>query len=399
MLTRHLFQSLALILASLIVLSACDLFAPAEPATCETQPSAETCFPNAPDDETEAADFTLTNTVDSEEAKVGDTLTFTFTVENIGEEAGEASLSVAAIPGFDAEPLDVSISLKPGENTEQVLKGTVLESAGETLEVIASLSAAATGNVSKAAKVNIIRDTTPPPPPRTTEGAVILTFDDNFTDNWLDADEKLAAYAWKATFFITGARDAVETRWPELNALQNNGHEIGAHTVNHTNITRFDGTVAEYMETDVLPNLELLEEGGLNVSSFAYAEGATNREFEEALLEVFTSLRGIAGSSPSAANGRFYATQPGELLGLSIDERSSRGTLGTTEIDYILDALDTAKEKDEALILYGHNIVDGAVGDITGLGLTFERLEQIVKYVDENNMEFLTMSDLENWQE
>ena len=39
----------------------------------------------------------FTNTVDSEEAKVGDTLTFTFTVENIGEEDGEASLSVAAI--------------------------------------------------------------------------------------------------------------------------------------------------------------------------------------------------------------------------------------------------------------------------------------------------------------
>lgn len=395
-LTRRLFQSLVLMLTSLLVLSACDLFAPPEPATCETQPSAETCFPeNGPDDEVEAADFTLSSTVDSQEAGVGDTLTFTFTVENVGAEAGEATLSVPATAGFDADPLEVSISLGPGEDTTQVLEGTVLETAGETLAVVANLSVAATGNVSKSAQVNIVRT---PAPPRTTKGAVILTFDDNFTDNWLAADEALADYDWKATFFITGGEDAIQPRLSILSDLQDRGHEIGAHTISHTNIEKFAGTVAQYMETDVLPNLELLEEGGLTVSSFAYAEGATTSAFDDALFERFTNLRGIAPTSTSAAGGRFYVTEPGKLPGLSIDERSSGGTEGTTEIDYIFDALAVAQETDEALVIYGHNIVDGTVGDIPSLGLTLDRLEQIVKYVAANNMEFLTMSDLETWQ-
>ena len=406
--TRRLHKRLLWALMGILVLSACNLlpFGPSEPETCETNPSAETCPDPEPDGE---AEFTLTNTADAAEVMVGDSLSFTVIVENIGEETGSASLSVKDIAGldvsnpadFETQGLNVDVTLKSGEEYAQTITGTVSEDAGKRLSALAELDVAASGNTSKAASVKVVQDdVTPPEPEPSTQGAVILTFDDNFVDNWLDAHETLSAYDWRATFFITGAADAIAPRGAGLNILQTAGHEIGAHTVEHRNILEYlqqtGETVGEYIDSNVLPNKVLLEEEGLTIDSFAYANGARNLETDEALLDIFTNLRGITGAqnNPSFAGASFYATEPGLTYGLGIDEYPAAGA----DIDYILEALAYAKESDQALVMYAHDIVTEAPTDPNGLAVSFERLEQIVKYVDENEMAFLTLGDLETWK-
>ncbi len=219
-------------------------------------------------------------------------------------------------------------------------------------------------------------------------GAVILTFDDVYVAEWLSAHESLKQYDWKATFFITRFFSFDAQAIEGLKVLQSEGHEIGAHGVNHEDIVAFSETnsIEAYISQQIMPDKLAMESNGLNINTFAYPFGTRSEATDAALLQIFSSVRGTTYGEQDFASAQYYAPNAGLVYGLGLDESYQNST------EYILDMLAFAKENDKTVVFYGHKIVPEADGEDYTTSLA--RLETVVKYAAENNMKFMTMDDL-----
>lgn len=104
--------------------------------------------------------------------------------------------------------------------------------------------------------------------------AAVVTFDDGYRDNFTNAVPLLKAAQVPATFFVsTGfmstshvfehdkheSRDFPKMTWDDLRVMQNDGFEIGSHTVNHAHMgaLSIDKLEAELQESLATLNREL----------------------------------------------------------------------------------------------------------------------------------------------
>ena len=79
-------------------------------------------------------------------------------------------------------------------------------------------------------------------PNNTNQKVVILTFDDGYKSQYSNAKPILDKYGFKATFSIVcnyvGNGDNRMT-WEEIKSLQQEGHDIASHTMNHDNLLSY----------------------------------------------------------------------------------------------------------------------------------------------------------------
>ena len=99
---------------------------------------------------------------------------------------------------------------------------------------------------------------------------VILTFDDGYESQYSNAKPILDKYGFKATFYIVcnyvGSGDDRMT-WEEIKSLQQEGHDIASHTMNHDDLSKLTPQEVEY---EVAQSKQCLLEQGINPKSFAY---------------------------------------------------------------------------------------------------------------------------------
>ncbi len=74
------------------------------------------------------------------------------------------------------------------------------------------------------------------------------------------------------------------------------------------------------------------------------------------------------------------------VCGLGIDNHYSH-----FDIDYIMSLLEYVDKENIALILYGHKIADN---DTSKYVTSYNTLNEICSYVQQHNMEFLTLKEL-----
>ncbi len=131
-------------------------------------------------------------------------------------------------------------------------------------------------------------------PPGTWKGrTAVITFDDGYVDN-LAACEALKQRNMRATWFIVSGSVGKSPQWPEdgrppgrlLNAselasMQQDGMEIGSHTVSHARLTEVDRTKRLHEIRDSRAALEDIL--GQAVGSFAYPYGLWNAKCAEAV--------------------------------------------------------------------------------------------------------------------
>ena len=134
-----------------------------------------------------------------------------------------------------------------------------------------------------------------------TSGALCLTFDDRNFDTWERCIPLFAKYGAHATFFIWGPIDAhAESCMRKLSAA---GHSIGLHGFKHQEATDAFARLGEegYIREEILPQLSVCCEKGLDVRSFAYPMSARTPETDALLLRHFARLRAgwgeVAGKS------------------------------------------------------------------------------------------------------
>lgn len=225
------------------------------------------------------------------------------------------------------------------------------------------------------------------------KGGVVITFDDNYVSQWFKADSVLNSYNWKATFCVAYYDNINVDNKQKLKLLQDSGHEIAGHGLNHVNIIDFlvDNSIEDYVDQEILPMLELMEKDSLEVTSFAYPYGWRSESTDSIMLEYFNIVRGVewGGDHPIADHDCFFNNSP-LVFGFGIDSNFDYFSEHYYE-QYILDLLTYARDNNKLLVLLGHETVEVISRDYQ---VAFSILKSICQFIDDNEMEFYTLSEL-----
>ncbi|MBV7336022.1 polysaccharide deacetylase family protein [Chloroflexi bacterium TSY] len=125
------------------------------------------------------------------------------------------------------------------------------------------------------------------------EKPVIITFDDGYRDNYVNAFPLLVEYGMTATFFIVTdfideARPAYLT-WDMVREMHVAGLSIESHSRNHTSLKNRD---VDFLIWQALGSMETIEfELGIRPRFVSYPAG----QFDATTIEVFKSANYLAG--------------------------------------------------------------------------------------------------------
>ncbi len=130
---------------------------------------------------------------------------------------------------------------------------------------LAFLAANGYHTVSMTAYLDAVQNDTPLP-----DKPVVLTFDDGYRDNYVNAFPLLKKYVMIGTFFIVTGQVGypASMTWDEIAEMQRAGMEIGAHTIHHPFLTRLPALRAF---TEIfMSRLELMTRLKTPIQVFAY---------------------------------------------------------------------------------------------------------------------------------
>jgi peptidoglycan/xylan/chitin deacetylase (PgdA/CDA1 family) len=234
----------------------------------------------------------------------------------------------------------------------------------------------------------VVEETKSPTKVASETGGVVLTFDDDYVEDWKKADMKLRDYSWKATFCVCRIGIMNRDRIQILQDFQNYGHEIAGHGANHVNTLSYIAAngFQKFYDDEIIPMMDKMKDNGLNITSFAYPYGIRDKDTDDQLFKTFNVLRGTTYGAWIPESQSCYYDHSKMVLGLGIDNSYDHFSM-----PYILDLLAYANRNHKILILYSHKPVEVVTADYQ---TKMENLVSICKYVKNNHMHFYTLSDL-----
>jgi peptidoglycan/xylan/chitin deacetylase (PgdA/CDA1 family) len=220
------------------------------------------------------------------------------------------------------------------------------------------------------------------------QAGVAISFDDLFVNEWYGANEVFREYTWKATFYISRFYRLSEEEIEKLHELKKEGHEIAAHGFHHIRATDYiaENGVQAWLDYEINPMMEMMHANNFFPTTFAYPYGNRNSAIDTLLLEQFKILRGTTRATPDLDSLRAFFSNSNVVYGLGIDSQRPDFNL-----DYVLSALQFAKDNNKILVIFGHKTVpehqDRNETD-------YKTLVDICEFVVQNNMRFYTMDEL-----
>lgn len=227
---------------------------------------------------------------------------------------------------------------------------------------------------------------------------VILTFDDGYESQYSNAKPILDKYGFKATFYIVcnyvGSGDNRMT-WEEIKSLQQEGHDIASHTMNHDDLSKLTPQEVEY---EVAQSKQCLLEQGINPKSFAYPfNGGSD---DSSVLNTVASHYELArtATDPLAFLGcdGDCTTNKYSIMGWSHDsEKKSNAYNDKQMFERFIQVVNSQNEYNTngvnaVPILIWHKIDNSNEEYSTSLNL----FEAEMKYLHDNGFTVLTMANL-----
>ncbi len=225
--------------------------------------------------------------------------------------------------------------------------------------------------------------TTPPPPSDTfSEGMVTFSFDDAWTSQYTNALPILQNAGIKGTYYIlTGAvRDA----WAgymtpaQVKDIALKGHEIGSHTIVHSDLTTLSTAVIDSELRNSKTYLQNLT--GKTVNTLAYPYGSFNLTVKNRTIAAgYSSGR---GAGTTIANGFNTKKQ-------NVYEIKSFSPTNTVSLNSMKTAIDRAKANKEWLVFSFHRIENTNGEYITSIA----NFQALVNYVKNSGVRTVTMQE------
>ncbi len=195
-------------------------------------------------------------------------------------------------------------------------------------------------------------------------GALVMTFDDTHTAQWLAAAPVFTQHAARVTFFVSHANQLSKSQVSDLQKLHSQGHAIACHSVRHEKAVDYVKAhgVEDYLKKEIDPANAALKEYGFTPTAFAYPSSQNNAETDAALLTRFRHMRtggvsAVPGQELKDVDRVFVpaaeVSKTGCFIGAGIDYL---GEPTRRPIQEVINALDRARKNGEVMVLYAHNI-------------------------------------------
>jgi len=232
-------------------------------------------------------------------------------------------------------------------------------------------------------KTGYINVTVAPP---SSHAGVAITFDDNYVDQWYAIRPILNKYNAHVTFFVSQYAGLDQSQITKLKTLQADGNEIAFHGYNHEDAVTYlqSHTVDEYMNNEIINGVTLMRTDGFNPVDFAIPYGSDSPAANIALEGYFTHVRDTYYDWDNTIYYQ-YGSNQAFISGIGMDESYGHSTVEINE--HIL----KAKTDERILIFYGHEPVPSNPGSYQ---TSYDRLENILKYVSDNNLKTFTISEI-----
>jgi len=205
---------------------------------------------------------------------------------------------------------------------------------------------------------------------------VSITFDDGYLSQY-KAAELLERYGYRGTFYIPADLVGKEFEgkqlmsWPELETLQNRGHEIGAHTFSHVN----SSVPEDIYNAGVLLGKEILQEHGFSTKDFAYPYG--DDTYKQA-GKYFVTARNTKWCTNKISDR--------ELCGITLTDSLGNQTV----LQFYLSQL---KTKGGWLVIVIHSVDENPRTDVD---ITVEQLFYILDQIRNSGIEVKTIAEVAN---
>ncbi len=215
---------------------------------------------------------------------------------------------------------------------------------------------------------------------------VVLTFDDDRINNWVEYLPLLDSSGVRATFYICKYNRFTNEQKTKLALLRAHGHEIAFHTTNHYNMEDYvyksKHSIDDLMRCEVEAGLKQMNQDGFYPKTFAYPYGAHNGVFDKILMRYFKSVRALNGTQDFSKS--VVPTKQNDVLyGLGIDKSSKRSDQDITAV------LQSAKNNNGCVVFVSHDI-----NTSSKYSTTLSRLKAIISFVKVNNMKYYTASEI-----
>lgn len=220
---------------------------------------------------------------------------------------------------------------------------------------------------------------------------IAITFNGWAVDNWYGIKNLLNEYGAKVTFFVGNLGNLTNDEFQKLNELKGEGHEIATQGFRYLDAVEYveNNSIQSYIDDEITPALEIMDENNLFPTSFAYPFGSRNSTIDAELLKHFTRLRATAYSSNTTRivdlDQIYYKWENESLIrGVGIDVE-----YGNT-IEELFQGLERAEVSNEVLVLYAHTITY----EFSDYGTPVDILEAILDAAQTMDLVFYRVSDL-----
>lgn len=220
--------------------------------------------------------------------------------------------------------------------------------------------------------------------------AACLTFDDWHVSGWFGARDLFRRYSARVTFFIARPRTLGDEDLRRLHILQDDGHEIGCHTMDHIYFPKWirPRSPRQYVDEQVLAALDLQRRQGFAVTSFSYPHF---KYHPRVTGQIMQHMRMVREAGP--LENPIHALLPRSNNGVV----AAMGVLDITGMDlplsYVEERLDLIARHGGAGVFVGHAIAPDAGVDPRQV-CSLEDMEAILAAARDRKVEMVPMREI-----
>lgn len=218
-------------------------------------------------------------------------------------------------------------------------------------------------------------------------GIISFTFDDGLISQYETAYPIMRGFGYNGTIYVIANRTMLATQNVTLSVgrrnidigqakkMQDNGWEVGDHTLNHVWLTSLSG---DELVEELVFSKYLLEKNGLNISTFAFPYGLFNEEVINLTKEHYLASRPVIFGYNN-------------LSSLDKWRLKSVWMYSNDSSDKICSSINYARENKYWLILIFHHI--GPEKE-TNLDITESVFKEILECVRKGDLEVKTVKEV-----